>query len=51
MNTFSIIYSAITAIISIIAIISAIRLFYKIRNDSREEFEDYKKNLRKEFES
>ena len=51
MNTFSIVYSIITTIISIIAAIFAIRTISKTRNDSIEDFNEYKEKLRKEFES
>ena len=51
MNTFSIVYSIITTIISIIAAIFAIRTISKTRNDSIEDFNEYKEKLRNEFES
>lgn len=51
MNTFSIIYTIITTIISIIAAFFAIRTIRKTRNDSIKDFNEYKEKLRKEFES
>ena len=50
MNTFSTIYTIITSVITIIITLIAIRTINKNRNDSIEDFNEYKKKLNKEFE-